>query len=401
MAEDAENPVRPGSRAIFPRLGARAYLAHAAISPASSRVEARVMQEVRLVAEQGMGAIGALLATADEARATFAALIGASPADVAVLANTSTAAAAIATAIPWRAGQRILLFEDEFPANVTPWQAAARRHGLDVVRLPIAPFAKSHGLGLELVQRELRRGDVRLLAVSAVQFQTGLAMPVVELGILARQHGAELFVDAIQAVGARPIDVGSSGAHYLAAGAHKWLMGQLGTAFLWVDREAARGLDPQVVGWTSHESPDAFLIGPASELRHDRPLRTGARVFEAGVLNHLGLAAAAAGMQPLVEMGTQAIHNHVQAYHDRLEQALVELGFCSLRAREPAARSAILAVRPPHGADAAALSQRLGERGVSTSAPCGNLRIAPHWPNSLDEIEVVVEAVQTALSQQG
>lgn len=399
MAEGPNNPVQLGSRALFPRLGAAAYLAHAAISPASSRVEARVMQEVRLVAERGLGAIGVLLETAEEARTIFAALIGAAPEEIAVLANTSTAAAAIATAIPWRAGDRIVLFEDEFPANVTPWQAAATRHGLEVVHLPSAPFAKSHAAGLEQVQRELRRGGVRLVAVSAVQFQTGLAMPVAELGALARQHGAELFVDAIQAVGARPIDVVTSGAHYLAAGAHKWLMGQLGTAFLWVDAEAAKGLAPAVVGWTSHESPDAFLIGPASELTIDRPLRRGARVFEAGVLNHLGLAAAAAGMGPILELGTRAIHDHVQDYHDRVEPALVELGFRSLRAAEPAARSAILALSPPRGVDAAAFSRQLGEQGVGTSAPCGYLRIAPHWPNAADELDAVLEAVRTALSK--
>ncbi|MBI1382029.1 MAG: aminotransferase class V-fold PLP-dependent enzyme [Planctomycetaceae bacterium] len=399
MAEVPGNPVQLGSRALFPRLGAAAYLAHAAISPASSRVEARVMEEVRLVAERGLGAIGVLLETAEEARTGFAALIGAHPQDVAVLANTSTAAAAIATAIPWRAGDRIVLFEDEFPANVTPWQAAGARHGLEVVHLPIAPFAESHAAGLEQVERELRRGGVRLVAVSAVQFQTGLAMPVAELGALARHYGAELFVDAIQAVGARPIDVVTSGAHYLAAGAHKWLMGQLGTAFLWVEAEAAKGLTPAVVGWTSHESPDAFLIGPASELTIDRPLRRGARVFEAGVLNHLGLAAAAAGMGPMLELGTRPIHDHVQHYHDLVEPALVELGFRSLRAAEPAARSAILALSPPRGVDAAAFSRELGELGIGTSAPCGYLRVAPHWPNSADELDAVLEAVRTALSK--
>jgi len=387
-----------GDRSHFPRLRARAYLAHAAISPTPDFVERAIVEQVAATAAQGLGAIGALLDNAALARARFAALIGADPADVAAIANTSSAAAAVASAMDWRAKDRILTFEDEFPANVTPWQAAAGRCGLAVVRVPIAPFTRSAEEGLEAVRKELDRGGARLIAVSGVQFQTGLAMPVARLARLAREHGAELFVDAIQAVGARPVDVRAEGVHYLAAGSHKWLMGQLGAAFLWIDPRSAERLEPQLVGWTSHESPDAFLGGPASALRHDRPLVRGARVFEAGVLNHLGLAAAAAGMAPLIALGPGAIHAHVQTYHDLLEPGLVELGFVSRRAARAEGRSAILSLDPPAEHGAADIARALLEAGVVASAPCGLLRLAPHWPNPLDEVPAVLRAVRAALA---
>src|SRR5690606_14112178 len=109
----------------------------------------------------------------------------------------------------------------------------ARQFGLEVVMLPLTAFERSDAEGLAALERELVRG-ARLVAVSAVQFQTGLAMPLGAMAALCHQHGAELFVDGIQAMGVVPIDVGALGIDYLASGSHKWLMGTEGAGILYV-----------------------------------------------------------------------------------------------------------------------------------------------------------------------
>ncbi len=389
---------RFGDRSDFPALDARAYLAHAAVAPLSAHVQAALHAAQERVAAAGIGAFGELLGVAALARERFGALIGARAEDVAVQPGTSAAAAAIAGALPWRPGDRVVTFEGEFPANVLPWQGAARRFGLEHVSLPLADFERSIDAGLDALERVLARGGVRLVAVSAVQFQTGLALPLAEIGRLTRAHGARLFVDAIQAM---PIDAPGSGIDYLAAGGHKWLMGPLGCAYLWVRPGASEELVPLAPGWTSVEDFDAFLMGGAEHLRYDRPLRRGASRLEAGVLPFTLLAGAAAAMGELLVLGTGAIRAHLGAWHDRLEPRLLDLGFGSRRHPEPAGRSGILAANPPEGIDGQALVRALGQRGIVVTAPCGLLRVAPHWPNALDQADLVAAAIEESLAELG
>src|SRR5699024_5338312 len=154
------------------------------------------------------------------------------------VANTSAGVLAIAQGLDWHRGDRIVLFDGEFPTNVTPWQQAARRHDLELVWLRAEDFRADRAAALERFERELERG-VRLVALSAVQFTTGQRMPLEAMGALCRAHGTEFFVDAIQAVGIVPLDVEAMHVDYLASGSHKWLMAPEGIGFLYVAPERA------------------------------------------------------------------------------------------------------------------------------------------------------------------
>src|SRR5262249_23746453 len=164
------------------------------------------------------------------------------------------------------------LFEGEFPANVTPWQRAAELFGLSIAWIPLSAFAASEEEGLALLTRELERG-VRLVAVSAGEFQTGLRMPVEAMAALCHAAGAEIFVDAVQCCGAVPLDAGAAGIDYLASGSHKWLMGLEGAGFLYVSPDRVDALRPNVAGWLSHEDPLDFLFRGPGLLRYDRPIK--------------------------------------------------------------------------------------------------------------------------------
>jgi selenocysteine lyase/cysteine desulfurase len=230
-----------------------------------------------------------------------------------------------------------------------------------------------------------------------VQFQTGLAMPLAELASLAHRYDAELFVDAIQAVGIVPLDVAALGVDSLTAGSHKWLMAPEGCALLYVAPERVRSLVPRMAGWLSHADGLSFLFEGSGLLRYDRPIRREASAFEVGAPNTLALAGLEVAVDALLELGVPEISAHVQRYHDALEPLLLERGFRSHRAVDPSARSGILSLRPPEGITDAAVAQGLNERGISVANPDGNVRMAPHWPNSLDEVSVVVGALDEVL----
>jgi selenocysteine lyase/cysteine desulfurase len=387
---------RLGDRSLFPTLAPAIYLNHAGVSPLSLPVRAAALALLDDQASRGAEAVARSLALRARLRQALARLVGARPEEVGLTSGASAGVQAVALCFPWRRGDRVVLFEGEFPANVTPWQRAAALFGLELAWLPLTGFADGSGDGLLRLEEELGRG-ARLVAVSAVQFRTGLRMPLAEMAALCAPRGAALFVDAIQALGATPLDAPALGLDYLASGAHKWLMGLEGAGFLWV--KPGRELLPHLAGWLSHQDPVAFLTRGPGHLRYDRPLRTDAQLLEGGSAAAVAQAALLCAVELLLELGIPAIHAHANAWLDGLEPLLAARGLVSLRAPHAAGRSSFFTARPPPGASAPRLREALQARGVALAIPDGLLRFAPHWPNALDEPARVAAALDEALEE--
>ena len=384
-----------GSRALFPKLSARVYAAHAAISPHSLAVREAILAVTDDYAEHGVGAVGGWFQAREGLRQRLATLLGAEADEVAFVRNTTEGVVAIAMGLPWRRDDRVVLYTGEFPTNVTPWLSAAEAHGLVPVFLPSSDFTDTTR-ALERLEDTLREG-ARLVAVSAVSFQTGRRVPLKAMSDLCHAHGAVLFVDAIQALGAVPINVHDSGIDFLAAGGHKWLMGPEGTGVLYAARDQAAQLVPRVAGWLSHEEPLDFLFGGEGLLRYDKPLKRDISFVEAGVPNALGFAALDASVSLLLQLGVETIHQHINQWNDALEVGLIERGFESLRASDADARSGILSVIAPDPGATVGVHDALNAHGISCNVPDGKLRFAPHWPNRVDEVPVVLEAIDALM----
>ncbi len=385
-----------GDRSLYPDLKAKAYLAHAATGPASTLVKAAVNRLMDGYAEQGNLAFFEWMEQRERLRGKLAQLVGAGAEDIALSSGTSRGLTDLALSLPWRAGDRVVLFDGEFPANVSPWQRAAELFGLQLSFVSLRDAVADVGSVLQPLE-ELLKGGVRLVAVSAVQFQTGLRMPLESIGQLCARYGAELCVDAIQACGVVPLDVKGLGIDYLVTGGHKWLLGPEGVGFVYARPERARALLPRTSGWLSHEEGTSFLFAGKGHLRYDRPLKSSIQVLESGSSSALGFAALEAGIEPILALTPAAIFQHVDAYLGRLEAGLITRGFRSLRAKEPSGRSAILTLDPPDGVGATELVTELRGHGVYASMPDGLLRLAPHFPNSPSEIETVLTAVEDSL----
>ena len=324
-------------------------------------------------------------------------LIGASPGEVALTANTSRGVSDVALCLPWNKGDRILCFRGEFPTNVTPWQRAAELYELEVEMIDADAFRTEPDKAWEALDGALARG-VRLVAVSAVQFSTGFVMPLEEIARRSKQTGAELFVDAIQACGIVPIDVAKMGIDYLACGSHKWLMGMEGIGFVYARADLAAALRPRVAAWLSHEDPVSFLLEGAGHLRYDRAIRSSIDFVQGGAQNAVGAAALEASLDLIVQLGPKNILAHVNELLDQVEPTLIELGFQSVRVAE-GARSGILSAKPPPGVDLKELYAEVMGLGVSVAMPDGFIRVAPHWPNAIDEAEQITLTFDEAVKR--
>lgn len=388
---------RLGDRALFPDLRPWAYLNHAGVSPLSRATRAAIGLAVQDYAQEGLGAVGRWVAQRARLKEGLADLLGVAAADLGLVSNTSAGLQAVALGMPWQAGDAVVVFEGEFPANVTPWQQAAALFGLTVHFASLAPLALPGGADLGPLEALLKGGRVRLVALSAVQFQTGLRAPLDAVAQLCHAHGAVLCVDAVQAVGLVPFWAGS--ADFVAASGHKWLMGPEGTGFFYLNPERRVTLRPAVASWLSHESPVDFLVEGPGHLRYDKPVRTAADFVEGGANNALGFAGLEASVALIRQVGRHRIFAHVQVYLDKLEAGLVARGFKSLRLADIGRRSGILAVEPPAGLAVGALAAGLRKRGVAVGTPDGRMRLAPHWPNGMKEPERVLEALDEALAE--
>lgn len=392
----SEPKVELGSRSLYPELKARAYLAYAATAPASSRVTAAVKRVLETYAEQGSAAIFTWIEQRERLRGKLGRLIGTEAENIALTSGTTRGITDLALSIPWRTGDRVVLFNGEFPANVSPWQRAAELFGLELCFVDLSRAVEDPSHVVAAVQQLLARG-ARLVAMSAVQFQTGLRMPIAAIAALCQHYGAELCIDAIQACGVVPLDVESLGVDYLVCGAHKWLLGLEGAGFIYARPERARALLPRTAGWLSHEDGTQFLFAGPGKLRYDRPLKPTLQVLEGGSSSTASFAALEAGVEPLLELTPAAIFEHVSRYLDRLAPEVERRGFRSRRAVSTEHRSGILALEPPPGVAATELVSELRARGVMASMPDGLVRFAPHFPSSHAEIEAVVEAIDDAL----
>ncbi len=385
-----------GDRSLYPDLKAKAYLAYAATGPVSSLVKAAVNQVLDSYAERGNVAFFDWLEQRERLREKLGRLIGAKPTDIALSSGTTRGISDLALCMPWHAGERVVLFQGEFPANVSPWQRAAELFGLEIDFVPMANAVEDEDSFLKPLAKLLERG-ARLVAVSAVQFQTGLRMPLPRIAELCRRYGAELCVDAIQACGAVPLDVEALGLDYLVTGAHKWLLGPEGVGFMYARPERARALVPRTAGWLSHEDGTTFLFAGPGQLRYDRPLKPTLQMLEGGSSSTLGFAAMEAGLEPLLALTPAAIFSHLGRYIDLLEPGVAARGFRSRRAEGTERRSGILSFEPPDGVSATDIVLQLRARGVFASMPDGLLRFAPHFPNAMSEIETVLGALDESM----
>lgn len=386
---------RLGDRTLFPRLKAKAYLNHGAISPPSLAVQAAMVAASDRFASDGVGAFQHFMEAREVLRNELAALIGAGPDEIAFVPNTSSGVLAVALCLPWEAGDTVVCLRGEFPTNVTPWQRAAELHGAQVTFHDADDFRADPGRALERLEELLSQG-VRVMAVSGVQFQTGFRMPLASIAQICVRHGTQLFVDGIQACGIVPIDVAREGIDFMSVGSHKWLMGPEGCGFVYVRRRLQSSLRPVLASWLSHEEPLKFLFEGAGHLRYDRPIRTGVDFLEYGAQNTMGQMGLQASLRLITGLGVGTILAHVDAYLEPLEAGLVARGFHSLRDSGPAGRSGILSLKPPEDVSPTAVSAQLNRRGVACTSPDGLLRFAPHWPNDSGEVSCVLSAVDDA-----
>ena len=329
-----------------------------------------------------------LMSALAAARDSAARLIGCTPAEIALAPNTQVAINVAVNAVLERAHDRevILISAGEFPANVYPW-LALQQHGFTIELIP----QDERGLPREDVMIDrVGDGDVAAISVSFVQFASGFRADLAALSRVCRDHDTLFVIDAIQGLGAVPLDVRETPCDLLACGGQKWLCSPWGSGFTYVREQLLTTFEPTYPGWLSFKSSADFRSLTSYEyVFHDdgRRFETGSIAFQ----DQLGMALS---IDVLLERGIDNIWQHIQA----LQQPL--LHWAAARDVEivsdvtPARRSGILCLRPANAAEAHAA---LVEANVACAFREQAIRLAPHFYNTHDEIMRVIEVLDAAV----
>jgi selenocysteine lyase/cysteine desulfurase len=315
------------------------------------------------------------LDTYEGVRVAAARLMGAQRSEIALIKNTSEGISMVARGLNWRPGDRIVAFREEFPANYYPW-----------VRLQAERcYVEWLSMNDPLEKIELACTGAKLLSISFVQYLSGFRANLNVIGEICKRHNCFFFVDAIQGLGAFPLDVEADHIDALAADGHKWLLGPEGCGILYVRKSRQESIFPEEFGWTNVAHYNDYAS-------RDMALRQDAGRYECGTLNTIGCYGLRASLELLLEAGVERIGRVVQGLADRLLAGAIRKGYQLLGDRSPENGAGIIAVQKP-GIDSRQVVNELKKKGVIAAPRQGWVRFSPHFYISPEDIDRVIEAL--------
>jgi len=374
-------------REQFPTAAERIYMAHAGVAPLP-RVAGDAVRDFLGRAEVDNPESDWAMALVEQARADAARLIGARPDEIALLGPTSLGLGLVANGLDWDAGDEIIAYFDDYPSNVYPW-TELKFKGVNFVGLkPEAPGAVTW----ELIESALTP-RTKLVALSSCHFLSGYRIDIDTIGRNLGDRDILFCVDGIQTIGAFPTPV--EHVDFLSADSHKWMLGPAASGIFYVKRSRHALLRPLLVGAMNLHAPDFVAQEDAAPL-------DDARRYESGILNLAGIIGMQASMSMLLDIGIEAISARLLDLRTALLEGLRPLGYeLYLEEVGPASDetcSSILSFTHP-SKDLRRLHGRLENNGIVTSyrknrAGDSLLRISPHFYNTEQEIERVVELMR-------
>jgi len=376
-AEDARRRLREQ----MPVAAKWAYFDHAAVSPITAPAAAAMVQWVRQSSAEGDAIWPEWAAGIRETRQAAARLIGAETDEITLVPNTTTGINLVAEGLDWRSGDNVVTLADEYPSNLYPWMNQAHR-GVETRLVPTADGRVDYDqLAAHCDER------TRVITVSWVAFSNGCRRDLKTIGEIAARRGALFFVDAIQGLGAFPLDVRETPIDFLAADGHKWLLGPEGAGLAYIRRDRLPLLRPIGVGAHS-------VVQGSDYTKIELRVKENASRYEGGALNVPGMLGFGASVELLQSLGMENVAAAVLQITDHACEELANLGLRVISPRNGDERSGIVSFEYPD-ADLTALRRHCLQQGVALACRAGRVRISPHAYNNHEDVDRLINALHS------
>ena len=367
-------------RAKFPITKNCVFLNHAACSPLPKPVAEAMHKCIDNVSNYGPNHED----LTDLGKTCFAKLVNADIDEVALVENTSVGMNVAANVLRSDGRLKVVTTDLEYPTVVYPFLRKSLGYKVHYVK------NVDGKIRLEDIERAVDDKTVAV-TISQVEYANGYRFDLKPISEIVHQHGAYLIVDAIQACGAVPVDVKRDNVDFLATACYKWLLSPPGAAFLYVKKELVERFEPPMVGWASVKQ-DVFNTVDFYDIWR-MPYADTASRFEIGSPSVISFIGAREAIKLLLDTGIQNIEKKILKLTDYLIDSLGDLGFESQTPLEPQCRSGIVNFRvakPKETVD------RLAEKGIIISPRANGIRASPHFYNTEEELDRLVEEVKNS-----
>jgi cysteine desulfurase/selenocysteine lyase len=362
------------------------HLNHAAVAPWPRCTREAVEVFARENATQGSLHYADWIKQESQLRHLLAQLINARQADdIALLKNTSEALSVVAHGLAWQAGDNIVISDQEFPSNRIVWESLQDR-GVEVRQVSLCSANSP-----EQALMQACDASTRLLAISSVQYASGLRVKLELLGPFCRDQSILFCIDAIQSIGALEFDVEAVNADFVMADGHKWMLGPEGLALFYSHKTAREQLRLHQFGWHMIEHHEDFD-------RKDWQIATSARRFECGSPNMLGIHALHASVSLILATGMPHIQRAVLANSETLF-ALIKssTNLECITDMTPGRYGGIVVFR--HKAiPSAHLYRHLIQHRVLCALRGGGIRFSPHFYTPQEHLQQAIKLADTCPS---
>ncbi len=330
-------------------------------------------------------------------------LLNAEPEEIALVESTTHGLNIAANALPLQRGDRVLIADTEFLQVAIPWKMKEQSVGIEIVPVP------SHRGVLRPEDFEQKMdARTRVVCVSSVQWCTGYRLNLAALSEICRQRNIYLVVDAIQEMGACPIDVKKTPVDFLVAGGHKWLNAPMGCGILYIAQKNIEALEPPAYGYLALEEPEGgwgeYFRTPAITPYSQWRFQPTAKKFEiAGTSNYPGAIALGASLAQINQLGIQHIYRHILGLTQKLHEALASVGAKVVSPAEPeSVRSGITVFNYYDSVkqDQALLQKLLQQKiflAMRYTSNLGGIRISTHFFNNEEDIDRFLFALKQSV----
>jgi cysteine desulfurase / selenocysteine lyase len=335
-----------------------------------------------------------------KARPAAAGLINAHEDEIALVESTTHGLSLAANAIPLNRGDRVLISDLEFMQVAVPWVQRKK----DGIEIDVVPHHAGEVRAQDFAERITPR--TRVISLSSVQWTNGFRADLDAFSQLCRDRGIWLVVDAIQQLGAIPMDVHKTRVDILACGGHKWLNAPFGCGFLHINRDTLSRLTPPLAGYLDVQDPPGgwghYFQTPSTTPVRDYDFVTIARRFETGGTgNYPGAAGLAASLEFIQDLGQGNIAKHILVLTDQLLAGLERLPVEIVTPRAHKNRSGIVTFSAGPAEQNVALMKQLQDQRILVSvrytSNVGGIRVSSHFYNSEEDIDRLLAGIRRSL----
>jgi isopenicillin-N epimerase len=265
----------------------------------------------------------------NEFRDPLAAFVGCKRDEIALLRNATEANSYIANGIDMKAGDEVLMTDQEHPGGEHPWNLRAKRYGIVVKKVTLSKPVQNAEQVLNLFNDAITP-RTRVMFFSHITTATGVVLPAKELCALARGKGVLSAVDGAHVIGMMRLNVQELGCDMYSSSQHKWLLAPKGSGFLYVRDEMIDRLWNTVAteGW-------------------DDPKIRAERLQRIGSSNVPSLWGMRAAIKLADDIGMDRIERRHRQLCDYILSEMMKRGTESWTSPDPALRCAIATVNAP------------------------------------------------------